>query len=37
MKPLLVLIDLQHDFLRGPGLEPAPGMVVERASRLLRK
>jgi acyl-CoA reductase-like NAD-dependent aldehyde dehydrogenase/nicotinamidase-related amidase len=37
MKPLLVLIDLQHDFLRGPGLEPAPGMVVERAARLLRK
>ncbi|HLX09927.1 MAG TPA: aldehyde dehydrogenase family protein [Thermoanaerobaculia bacterium] len=31
----LVLIDLQHDFLAAPGLEPAAGELIERASRLL--
>jgi acyl-CoA reductase-like NAD-dependent aldehyde dehydrogenase/nicotinamidase-related amidase len=35
MKPLLLLIDLQHDFLQNPGVEPAAGAVVERAARLL--
>jgi acyl-CoA reductase-like NAD-dependent aldehyde dehydrogenase/nicotinamidase-related amidase len=35
MKPLLLLIDFQRDYLGVPGLEPAAGSVVERAARLL--
>jgi nicotinamidase-related amidase len=35
MKPALLLIDLQNDFLGAKGLEPAAGMVVERAHRVL--
>jgi len=35
MKPLLLLVDLQRDFLGAPGLEPPAGEVVERAARLL--
>ncbi len=35
MKPLLLTIDLQNDFLRKPGLEPAAGEVVAGATRLL--
>ncbi len=35
MKPLLLLVDLQNDFLAGQGLEPAAGDVIERATRLL--
>ncbi len=29
MRPLLLLIDLQKDFLGAPGLEPAAGEVIE--------
>ncbi len=36
MKPALLLIDLQNDFLRAEGLEPPAGEVVERAAALLR-
>ena len=35
MKPAILLIDLQNDFLRYPSLEPAPGQVVQRATALL--
>ncbi len=35
MKPLLLLVDLQRDYLASPGLEPAAGHVVERAAALL--
>jgi acyl-CoA reductase-like NAD-dependent aldehyde dehydrogenase/nicotinamidase-related amidase len=35
MKPLLLLVDLQRDYLDSPGLEPAAGRVVERAAELL--
>src|SRR5271154_1823876 len=35
MKPVLVLIDCQNDFLSAPGLQPAAGLVVERAAALL--
>src|SRR6266480_1073369 len=35
MKPLLLLVDLQRDYLASPGLEPAAGSVVERAAELL--
>jgi len=35
MKPLLLLVDLQRDYLASPGLEPAAGSVVERAAALL--
>lgn len=31
----LLLVDLQEDFLRAPGLEPAAGQIVERAVALL--
>ena len=31
----LVLVDLQHDFLDRPGLEPAAAAVVESARRWL--
>jgi acyl-CoA reductase-like NAD-dependent aldehyde dehydrogenase/nicotinamidase-related amidase len=36
MKPLLLLVDLQRDYLDSPGLEPAAGPVIERAGTLLR-
>jgi acyl-CoA reductase-like NAD-dependent aldehyde dehydrogenase/nicotinamidase-related amidase len=36
MKPALVLVDLQHDFLHIAGLEPAAGLIVEHAATLLR-
>lgn len=35
MKPVVLLVDLQNDFLNSPALEPAAGQVVERASQLL--
>jgi len=35
MRPLLLLVDLQRDFLASPGLEPAAGEVVDVAARLL--
>ncbi len=37
MRPLLLLVDLQKDFLGAPGLEPAAGEVIERATRLLSR
>jgi acyl-CoA reductase-like NAD-dependent aldehyde dehydrogenase len=36
MRPLLLLVDLQRDYLESPRLEPAAGPVVERAATLLR-
>ena len=35
MKPALLLIDLQNDFLAAQGLEPVAGNVIENASRVL--
>ena len=35
MKPAILFIDLQGDFLRSPSLEPSAGCVVEGAVRLL--
>ena len=35
MRPLLLLVDLQNDFLGAPGLEPSGAEVVRNASRLL--
>ncbi len=35
MKPALLLVDLQNDFLRSPRLEPAAGAIVARAAMLL--
>jgi acyl-CoA reductase-like NAD-dependent aldehyde dehydrogenase/nicotinamidase-related amidase len=35
MKPAILLIDLQHDFLASNSLEPAAGRIVEGARRLL--
>ncbi len=35
MKPILLLVDFQRDYLAAPGLEPAADGVVERAIRLL--
>ncbi len=35
MRPLLLLVDLQRDYLSSPRLEPSAGAVVERASALL--
>lgn len=35
MKPLLIFIDFQQDYLARPNIEPATGMVIEKASRLL--
>ena len=35
MRPLLLLVDLQNDFLDAAGLEPARPAVVRRAARLL--
>jgi len=34
-RPVLLLVDLQRDFLGAAGLEPPAGEVVERAARLL--
>ena len=36
MRPALLLVDLQADFLNAPGLEPAATLVVRQAARLLR-
>jgi acyl-CoA reductase-like NAD-dependent aldehyde dehydrogenase/nicotinamidase-related amidase len=33
--PLLLLVDLQRDYLERPGLEPAPGAVIDRAATLV--
>src|SRR5262245_18894985 len=35
MKPVLLLVDLQNDFLSAPGLEPEPAEIVRRTARLL--
>jgi acyl-CoA reductase-like NAD-dependent aldehyde dehydrogenase/nicotinamidase-related amidase len=35
VKPLLLLVDLQEDFLAEPGLEPHRGTIVAGAARLL--
>ena len=35
MRPLLLLVDLQNDFLGAPGLEPSAAEVVRGAARLL--
>ena len=35
MKPVILLIDLQNDFLSAPSLVPAAGKVVDGAARLL--
>ena len=35
MKPLLVLVDLQQDYLKSPELDPAAGSVVDGAAALL--
>ena len=35
MKPALVLIDLQRDYLAAAGMEPAAGQIVARAADLL--
>jgi alpha-ketoglutaric semialdehyde dehydrogenase len=35
MTPLLLLVDLQRDYLASPGLEPPAGVVARRASALL--
>lgn len=36
MNPVLLLVDLQEDFLSAPGLEPCRDRIVERAAVLLR-
>jgi acyl-CoA reductase-like NAD-dependent aldehyde dehydrogenase len=35
MKPAILLIDLQNDFLAAPSLEPAAGQIIEQAAQLL--
>jgi acyl-CoA reductase-like NAD-dependent aldehyde dehydrogenase/nicotinamidase-related amidase len=35
MRPLVVLVDLQNDFLAAPGLQPSAGEVTGGAARLL--
>ncbi len=35
MRPLLVLVDLQQDYLKSPQLDPAAGSVVDGAAALL--
>src|SRR5579862_1206998 len=35
MKPVVLLVDLQNDFLNSPSLEPSAGHVVERVARLI--
>lgn len=37
MSSLLLLVDLQRDYLASPGLEPAPGSVVRNAAALLER
>ena len=36
MRPTLLLVDLQQDFLRAESLTPAAGQILERAAALLR-
>jgi acyl-CoA reductase-like NAD-dependent aldehyde dehydrogenase/nicotinamidase-related amidase len=36
MRPLLLLVDLQHDYLASPGLQPAAGPLTRKAGTLLR-
>jgi len=36
MTPLLLLVDLQQDYLAAAGLEPAAGQIVDRAIELLQ-
>jgi alpha-ketoglutaric semialdehyde dehydrogenase len=36
MRPALLLVDLQNDFLRAPGLEPPASDVIDRAAALVR-
>lgn len=36
MNPVLLLVDLQEDFLSAPGLEPGRDRIVERATALIR-
>jgi acyl-CoA reductase-like NAD-dependent aldehyde dehydrogenase/nicotinamidase-related amidase len=35
MKPVILLVDLQNDFLSSPLLEPARGVVIDRSARLV--
>ncbi|RBP42446.1 acyl-CoA reductase-like NAD-dependent aldehyde dehydrogenase [Roseimicrobium gellanilyticum] len=35
MKPVLLLVDLQRDYLDAPGLEPSAGQLIHECSRLL--
>jgi alpha-ketoglutaric semialdehyde dehydrogenase len=35
LKPLLLLVDLQRDYLDAPGLDPPAGAVIRRAAQLL--
>jgi len=35
VKPALLLVDLQNDYLNAPGLSPSPAIVVAGAARLL--
>ena len=35
MRPLLLLVDLQNDFLSAPGLEPSQAEVIRKTARLL--
>src|SRR5689334_9735794 len=37
MKPVLVLVDLQTDYLKSPGLQPSADALVSRAARLLKE
>ena len=37
MKPAILLIDLQNDFLRCPNLQPGSGQIVHRATALLQR
>src|SRR4051794_25032400 len=37
MKPLLILVDLQRDYLSSSCLEPAAGAVVQQAALLLHR
>jgi acyl-CoA reductase-like NAD-dependent aldehyde dehydrogenase/nicotinamidase-related amidase len=36
VKPVLLLVDLQGDFLAAPNLQPAAGAIVERSAELLQ-
>jgi len=35
MKPALLLVDLQGDYLAAPGLQPVAGILTTRAAALL--